>query len=71
MGGKRGFSKVTSPTCERHTADILQALWIKISLLLTDHPPLSTGYQVDLGFPAHFCLARGESLAVSDAPSHA
>lgn len=71
MGGQRGFSKVTSPTCERHIADVLQPLWIKIFVLVTKRPPLLTGYQIDLGFCVHFYLARGESLAVSDASSNA
>lgn len=65
MGGQRGFSKVTSPTCERHIADVLQPLWIKIFVLVTKRPPLLTGYQID------FYLARGGSLAVSDASSNA
>lgn len=60
MGGKRGFSKVTSTTTyDRHIADILQPLWIKIFVLLRKHPPLAMLYEIYLVFHVHFYLARG------------
>lgn len=55
MGGKRGFSEVTSPMYDRHTADILQPLRIKIFVLLTKHPPLfEIWYEIDLDLSCVF-----------------